>query len=467
MSERETTPKSIGDVAGSDAFHEWPRETTSGPAASRKIDGKFSTDGAKIFNTVSGEEILDDEPLFLLRARDNNAYDTLMHYLALCGDTCNDLHLEGIKQTIREFIAFNNDHPERMKQPGITKHLKLEGPAASADDVIEFTTRLTTDPVTGEKRMLTTAGPAASAEPTIEEMSGLVDHLCAIPDKDHTGPCRYSVSAEPRCQELIVCNETREHAIHDPAEGHHPFKESAEPRMVSVNEPRFNCPNCSASVAESAREQHSREGCVTSAKPRTEERLRIGTPDTALGVDKDDYKPHKARPQSAEPREQFEKFAVTRKLPLDKLPADRQQETGYCYRDKSTNACWEAWRAAEAYAASKLGRLRAERKVYAWQKRPDRCPECDSECFITSGGMNLTCYHCFLSEQTEKAEAERDGLREALRELQACCKKVKWFLGSQSHSWYPKDDAMLEDAIVKAEAELSAAAPTKKTDSPK
>jgi hypothetical protein len=70
-------------------------------------------------------------------------------------------------------------------------------------------------------------------------------------------------------------------------------------------------------------------------------------------------------------------------------------------------------------------------------------------------------------ERAGKAEAEGDGLREALRELQACCKKVKWFLGSQSHSWYPKDDAMLEDAIVKAEAELSAAAPTKKTDSPK
>jgi hypothetical protein len=483
--------------------------------------------------------------------------------------------------------------------PSGKRESEVSGPAASADDVIEFTTRLTTDPVTGEKRMLTTAGPAAS-----------VKHICAQDDRklpidrpcsacsggdpemkyhDHCPPFRQTAaSAEPRCQELIVCNETREHAIHDPAEGHHPFKESAEsrtqgmsaepqqqfetwvgpeyckrfrlrdlgeteedevinphrtpdyenprvqkwwevwqaatqnceqetarlkaeldrlkpkesaeprtpeadevqkrkeagiqsydggqlgasllqsaePRMVSVNEPRFNCPNCSASVAESAREQHSWEGCVTSAS-RTEERLRIGTPDTALGVDKDDYKPHKARPQSAEPGEQFEKFAVTRKLPLDKLPADRQQETGYCYRDKSTNACSEAWRAGEAYAASEMARLRAERKVYAWQKRPDRCPECDSECFITSGGMNLTCYHCFLSEQTEKAEAERDGLREALRELQACCKKVKWFLGSQSHSWYPKDDAMLEDAIVKAEAELSAAAPTKKTDSPK
>jgi hypothetical protein len=33
--------------------------------------------------------------------------------------------------------------------------------------------------------------------------------------------------------------------------------------------------------------------------------------------------------------------------------------------------------------------------------------------------MNLTCYHCFLSEQIEKAEAERDGLREALRHAQS------------------------------------------------
>ena len=49
--------------------------------------------------------------------------------------------------------------------PSGKRESEVSGPAASADDVIEFTTRLTTDPVTGEKRMLTTAGPAASAEP--------------------------------------------------------------------------------------------------------------------------------------------------------------------------------------------------------------------------------------------------------------------------------------------------------------
>lgn len=98
----------------------------------RAIDGKFGISGDKIVNLVSGEEIPRDEPLFILRARDNNAYDTLMHYLSLCQAECNSLHLEGIKQTIRKFIAFTKEHPERMKQPGITRHLKLEPAEGSA-----------------------------------------------------------------------------------------------------------------------------------------------------------------------------------------------------------------------------------------------------------------------------------------------------------------------------------------------
>jgi phage regulator Rha-like protein len=38
---------------------------------------------------------------------------------------------------------------------------------------------------------------------------------------------------------LIVCNETREHAIHDPAERHHPFKESVESRTQGMSAERF------------------------------------------------------------------------------------------------------------------------------------------------------------------------------------------------------------------------------------
>jgi hypothetical protein len=92
----------------------------------RTIDGKFSTDGIAIFNTVSGEKIPEDEPLFLLRARDGFALSAINAYQAACEDACNDLHLAGIQQVREKFCRFEAEHPERMKQPGITKHLKLE-----------------------------------------------------------------------------------------------------------------------------------------------------------------------------------------------------------------------------------------------------------------------------------------------------------------------------------------------------
>src|ERR1035438_7968460 len=93
----------------------------------RKIDGKFSTDGELIFNTVSGETIPDDEPLFLLRARDWYALAAINAYQNATYEDCNDLHKAGIQQVREKFCQFQAAHPERMKQPGITKHLKLEG----------------------------------------------------------------------------------------------------------------------------------------------------------------------------------------------------------------------------------------------------------------------------------------------------------------------------------------------------
>lgn len=92
-----------------------------------KIDGKFSTNGTRVFNTVSGEDVPKDEPLFVLRARDRNAIDTLYEYRQACqNDGCNELHLAGIDQTINAFEKFFMEHPERMKQPGYTRHLKLD-----------------------------------------------------------------------------------------------------------------------------------------------------------------------------------------------------------------------------------------------------------------------------------------------------------------------------------------------------
>jgi len=108
----------------------------------RKLDGKFGisidweSHRCTVVNLVSGEEIPEDEPLFLLRARDHNAIYGINGYLGACvRDGCNDLHMAGGKQARQRFVDFANVYPERMKQPGITKHFRLEeGIEITADE---------------------------------------------------------------------------------------------------------------------------------------------------------------------------------------------------------------------------------------------------------------------------------------------------------------------------------------------
>jgi hypothetical protein len=92
----------------------------------RNIDGKFSTDGTRIFNTVSGADIPEDEPLFLLRARDVNAVAAMTAYLAHCRESqCKPDHIAGIQHAIVRFINFQVLNPSLVKQPGITGDFKL------------------------------------------------------------------------------------------------------------------------------------------------------------------------------------------------------------------------------------------------------------------------------------------------------------------------------------------------------
>lgn len=65
------------------------------------------------------EEIPEDEPLFLFRARDALAMTTLIEYQHLCYDAgCAPAHVQGITDAIDDFARFKRDHPERMKEPG-------------------------------------------------------------------------------------------------------------------------------------------------------------------------------------------------------------------------------------------------------------------------------------------------------------------------------------------------------------
>lgn len=83
------------------------------------IDGRFAM---RIVKTSNNEILPDDEPLFLMRARDHLAIPTLKAYREKAvADGCNDWFLGLIDERIEIFEAFAREHPERMKQPGITK----------------------------------------------------------------------------------------------------------------------------------------------------------------------------------------------------------------------------------------------------------------------------------------------------------------------------------------------------------
>jgi hypothetical protein len=85
-------------------------------------DRKFMWDGERFVNRVSGEPIPDDEPVILFRARDDHALSVLYYYYDLAQDPH---HRQAIQDRIDEFTRYRNAHPERMKEPGVTRHIKL------------------------------------------------------------------------------------------------------------------------------------------------------------------------------------------------------------------------------------------------------------------------------------------------------------------------------------------------------
>jgi hypothetical protein len=88
----------------------------------RRIDQKFHIEDNKIIKTSSGEVVPEDEPLILFRARDYLALTMLDYYRVLCiADGCTGYQLEKLDAVIADFQQYTVDHPEMMKQPGITK----------------------------------------------------------------------------------------------------------------------------------------------------------------------------------------------------------------------------------------------------------------------------------------------------------------------------------------------------------
>lgn len=70
----------------------------------------------RLYNRETGSVIPDDEPVFILRARDVHAVTALQHYLEAC---TVDGHKSVVRKRIGHFVDFAINHPDRMREPGI------------------------------------------------------------------------------------------------------------------------------------------------------------------------------------------------------------------------------------------------------------------------------------------------------------------------------------------------------------
>lgn len=75
---------------------------------------KYEIRQGRIHNRATGEAIPDDEPIFILRAKDKNAAEAIAQYCDLCSI---ENHREIVKARISQFLNWAEENPDRMHEP--------------------------------------------------------------------------------------------------------------------------------------------------------------------------------------------------------------------------------------------------------------------------------------------------------------------------------------------------------------
>ena len=85
------------------------------------IDGKYGVlPNGYLINVETDEYIPDDEPVFLLRARDLTAMSLLEHYRHGCAQVGSpQSHIDAIDDIREAFGRFRREQPHRLKVPGV------------------------------------------------------------------------------------------------------------------------------------------------------------------------------------------------------------------------------------------------------------------------------------------------------------------------------------------------------------
>lgn len=76
-------------------------------------DSPYTIRDGRIIDRATGEAIPDDEPIFILRAKDRRALTALIAYYA----AHQPGRAKAIEARIEEFKAFARAHPQRMQEP--------------------------------------------------------------------------------------------------------------------------------------------------------------------------------------------------------------------------------------------------------------------------------------------------------------------------------------------------------------
>lgn len=78
-------------------------------------DPKYCIDNnGAICNVATGVPIPADEPIFILRAKDELAAQALAYYLTM---VATEQHKDAVKHRMDDFTAFRLNNPDRMKAP--------------------------------------------------------------------------------------------------------------------------------------------------------------------------------------------------------------------------------------------------------------------------------------------------------------------------------------------------------------
>jgi len=81
---------------------------------------KYEIVNGRLVSRKDHEAIPDDEPVFILRARDGLSVSALIAYfeqISMSNRLPHDMHTDAVAGRINDFQRFANEHPARMKYP--------------------------------------------------------------------------------------------------------------------------------------------------------------------------------------------------------------------------------------------------------------------------------------------------------------------------------------------------------------